>query len=117
MSLFTNIYPTKYDVPDNVKNFQDDVTGVGAIVEAVREMIAGDVDEAVFLIGKHDGFKWVEKGGFRIEMDTIHGKRCFREGNSSVVASHNPHALDDAYVVGCLVSRFGHNVFRQKIKK
>lgn len=115
MSLFENIYPTKHNVPDNVKNFQDDVYGVGAIVTAVREMIKGEATEAVFLTGKHDGMNWVETGGFRLEIESFDGNKAFRVENSSVVHSQHPHAMDDAYIVGFLIARFGQNIFRQKI--
>lgn len=114
-SLFSNMMPTEHDVPTNLSYFQDDVQGIGALVKAVREMIAGKVDKAYFKTGKHDGCGWIETGGFVLTIETIEGKKCFREGNSSVVASHNPHAFDDAYIVGTLIANFGHNVFRQKI--
>lgn len=115
MSLFTNMMPTEFDVPANVARFQDDVQGIGAIVKAVKDMIDGKVDKALFKIGKHNGSEWIEMGSFMIEMGVINGKRCFREGNGSLIASWNPNALDPAYVVGTIVANYGHNVFRQKV--
>lgn len=116
-SLFENIFPTEHNVPENVANFQDDVYGVGAIVKAVRDMISGKVNKAIFKQGKHDGVNWVEVGGFMITLEKIDGKMCFRHNNASIVPSYNPHSLDDAYVVGCIIANFGHNVFRQKLLK
>lgn len=116
MSLFENIYPTEYNVPGHVKNFQDDVYGIGALCKAIREMINGETDMVIFKTGNHDGFKWVENSGFILTMETMNGVRVFMEGNSSVVASHyGDDATDPARVVGVLVANFGSGLFRQKV--
>ena len=70
MSLFENIYPTEHDVPETVKNFQDDVYGIGALCKAVKEMIDGETDTVIFKTGKHDGREWSEVGGFILTMET-----------------------------------------------
>ena len=92
------------DIPANLRPFQYDVYGAGAIVRSVHEALAGDVVSLVGCTVGSDLVRRIRKV-VTFGVGSVDGKRCMRyvggamkpngEGSHSVIATWHPDCMDE----------------------